>query len=700
MTQTMPKINWTQNQLALLGHFKERLVHDKIYANLSPFDERFARAHIAKANEGAVQGTRQFNTCDVPEIHEEIRQNIQRVVEQIHEQQHSRIIMLVGQPGVGKSHLVNHFRTPNIAAEQDFIFVGHHNAWKCEEFPQVLLDGILDALMPLGPTEEGLLFQKIKTIGFAALNDLLKRQSVQGIRRGGRRRFWSRMWDKITRGEHARFTRALQQNDISIFRHVDFNRFAEFICDSYLKIPGSPFHCYLMRVLLRSLFSAEDRKAVYYWLRRNYAEFDDSFFARLGIPHHKEVIEGHYKLFDVVRLLISLFTRDTTRSLSDGTTNLPDRDKVFFLTFDQVEGRDELFDAPSDWYNFFAYICELFNSLPNVLILFTMTTGLRDKIYPQLEKQFQQRIGDDERWYLDRKLSTQQICRLFEQRMHSWLRDSPQQLLAYAELESAVFPFDETQVVQFAHRLNLRELLGKFDVEFRRLLNKIAVGPLLDMEFAFQEVLRQKEIDGTKEASFVKQHLRTIIDIITLLHEPLGKASGVHFDGYKEGKTAAGLEVLTLEFSANAGPGQWVRIFLVHLPYRNWEKRYKDGLELLKGKNRMHYQLWFTRVYDPKPEVPDNCKNMVFFHELKMEEEARLQAKVKTASCQEEYAKNEWHTGLMAFLHLLKSTDIGQIFDSARMMLEKVDPSMISSDKEDLVFQPAHVGVDANTEED
>src|SRR5262249_33170711 len=154
--------------------------------------------------------------------------------------------------------------------------------------------------------------------------------------------------------------------------------FAGYVCDVFLREGGNPFHRYVLRVLLQYLFE-EDREQVLHWLRRK--PVPNRFLVKkVGA---EDQIDRSYKVIDTLRILVSLFTPDVCRNLTsrDGKQS---KDKVFFFAFDQMEGRQELFENKADWFRFFAQLSELYNTLPNVFILFTMTLGLRNELYDKM----------------------------------------------------------------------------------------------------------------------------------------------------------------------------------------------------------------------------------------------------------------------------------------------------------------------------
>src|SRR5262249_8922958 len=121
--------------------------------------------------------------------------------------------------------------------------------------------------------------------------------------------------------------------------------------------------------------------------------------------------------------------------------------RVFFFAFDQAEGRKELFDREADWFKFFAKLSELYNALPNVFIVFTMTTELRNQLYPRMERQFQQRIQRDEKFVLE-GIEGPEILAVYQRRLELWRgNELPQLEPLLSKPAFRYLPFTQEQVL-------------------------------------------------------------------------------------------------------------------------------------------------------------------------------------------------------------------------------------------------------------
>jgi hypothetical protein len=257
-------------RLEILRAFKKHFGGDG-QANRSPFaDDRVVR-----------YGT-EILPLDVPEIHQLVRKAIEENVKRVQRGEPSRVVILAGEPGMGKSHLINYFRSPDRAEELGYVLVCNSNHWKVQEFDRCLLDWILEALLqPTKPNPDPdallatslnnqphLLLNKIEDLAFQALSQILARPALVRkflVRKAST--LLGRLWAKLTGREFGAFQRAVQARDLRIFKQLDFTRFAEYVCDRFLENPRNPFHRYVLQMLLRYLFPAE-REKVIHWLRR------------------------------------------------------------------------------------------------------------------------------------------------------------------------------------------------------------------------------------------------------------------------------------------------------------------------------------------------------------------------------------------------------------------------------------------------
>src|SRR5262245_52866696 len=104
-------------RLEILRSFKRHFSRDGV--NISPFSE-----------DQIIRYDTNVQSWDVPDIHQEVREVIQSTLRDIRAGQPSRVVILAGNPGMGKSHLINYFRSAERARELGYVLVGNSNHWK------------------------------------------------------------------------------------------------------------------------------------------------------------------------------------------------------------------------------------------------------------------------------------------------------------------------------------------------------------------------------------------------------------------------------------------------------------------------------------------------------------------------------------------------------------------------------------------
>src|SRR5690348_15361872 len=121
-------------RLEVLQAFKRRMPRLDAAENVSPFDDRITTAH------GSVAG------YDLAEIHADVRRRVQHTVEDVRDgKKSSQVILLAGDPGTGKTHLLRAFRSAELADEVGYVYVGGSNHWTIREFQPRLLDWMIEA---------------------------------------------------------------------------------------------------------------------------------------------------------------------------------------------------------------------------------------------------------------------------------------------------------------------------------------------------------------------------------------------------------------------------------------------------------------------------------------------------------------------------------------------------------------------------
>lgn len=563
-------------QWDLLREFKLRMLRPG-GENLSPFSER-----VATYREDTTR-------VDVGDIHASVRQSILDQIHAVQQQRRSQIVLLAGRAGAGKTHLLRYFARPEIAEENQYVFVSGSNDWTINEFLPCVLDWMITALTRPAPTEDHLLLERVRAIGFRALDQLLTNKRALHRCCAKRHRFRWLLGSRLAK--HETIQRLTQARDPKVFNYLDFNTFAEEVAVRFLAEPSNPVHRYALRVLLSYLFPDRNltglsvRERVIHWFRRR--PDDGYWLRRLGVD---ENLDRRYEIADAIKLLLHLFSPEISAQLS--TDRERHEPRLFLLVFDQAEGRNELFDTIEDWNRFFAYLSELYNSLPNLLIIFTMTLHLRQELHNRMERQFRDRIRQDERFVLMQP-EPEQIRELYRARLLHWLADDTDLQSRYAQLPVAeqYLPLDAESVVQRAGTASIREVLENLDRAFKDSLRQLVIEPNYDFEFVRAEQAQYAQ--NQSEWDYTADHINTVKQLFQHLHDDLEKAYGLRLGELEEEPEATNTLRLTFEAIGDT-QNRWVRVFLMRLG-----RRYNEGLntldELLRGKHLDRNFAWILR---------------------------------------------------------------------------------------------------------
>jgi hypothetical protein len=633
-------------ELQILQRFKELLGREGD-TNVTPFSAD--RIVCYKTNVAAL---------DVPAIHEKQRELIVQAIDDVRQHQTARVILLTGNPGMGKSHLINYFARPELAAQHGYIMVRPGNDWRVNEFEEALLDALLAALVHPSPNQPHLLSERVEAIAFTALDQLLHQPgSLTAFRKRGARGWLGRTVEQLLRTERTRLIRKAARRELSVFRSLDFLTFTGYICDRFLTEPGNPLHRYVLRVLLCSLFP-RDRERVHHWFRR--VSVGDYFLRKFGV---EEGLDAAYKRMAAIRLLISLFDREVSAGLL-GADGQPLAGRVFFLAFDQIEGRDELFEREDDWFKFFAYLSELYNSLPNVVILFTMTNYLRDRVHSNLEKQFQDRIHRDERFIL-RYVEQKEVLGLYRHRLDRWLGDREESLRRQIEaVDNPYLPFDQAQVLDMAEHQTPRGMLEVFDTRFRNVLLDLNTHVEQDYRLWRREVAASRRGDPFRDT---EDHIETVGKVLHHCGMTLAASVGLGWEKVEkvpaEGK---GVPALLLYFVHPEDRRYWVRVYLVRLPWF-FNTPLEEAVELLSAKQRKRYSLWLVRPGEMNRDDIEQRRAPGQLHVRLLESEAEttLQALLHVVEAKPNYTAEEWQTGESSVLAAVQTTYLWELFQHA-----------------------------------
>ena len=588
----------TLEELEILRDFKRRMPHVSLLGNVSPFDVRIAT--IQGGSTGA----------DYPELHRVPREIIQQTIRGVRDGlKPSQVILISGDAGTGKTHLLNGFRSTELQESEGYIYAGGSNHWKMSEFQPRLLDWVVEALTTPSPTEKHALLERIETIGFRAVDHLLENpvawRSVLVTRLGwlGRK---VKFLERVGKLSRERLKRLADQRDPALFGHFDLVKFADYVCRRFLAEGSNPLHRYAMRVMLSYLFhdvrntGINERERVLNWFR---GKDDDGYFLRL--LGTRDFPDKAYNQFEAVKLLSHLFSKDVSKQLD--TAKHPCRPRVLLLTFDQAEGRNELFDSDSDWSDFFAQLSELYSTLPNVVVLFTMTNRLRDRLHGSLERQFRDRVRMDKAFEL-RVPTKDQLLGIYVKKMDEWLRDDQSLKSRFSRIGNRYTPFDADEIEREAGTLPVRESFEILDKLFHDRIGKIVVGALYDYKYFRNEL--QRDEDSARPFDFSADHAATVR---LLLEHAKDKLSVRHGFAYKINPANIGnTDVLEIEFTR---PGHSGRVFVT---LARVSFRYKENVEqivtsALKGGQK-HMNFLFVVRPDRISEdvIPEAYRDQMF----------------------------------------------------------------------------------------
>lgn len=627
-------------RLEILRAYKQHFAGDGT-SNCSPFGERVVRYDTDVA------------AWDVPEIHSEVREAIKETLVELHQGQSSRVVIFAGPVGMGKSHILNCFRNLELQKEFGYISVSNpSNFWKVEEFEECLLTWLVAALVQPSLHGPNLLQEKIEDIAFQALEQILDQPGTLRQYLGGKvGGWWARLLGKFGRDKHARFRQACLDRDAHIFQRLDFHRFVGFVCKRFLHDETNLFHRFVLELLLRYLFP-EDRDKVCAWLvgqkvRASFLRQISSFpkakrqmlandmtwptdtqveahlLSEMGVADR---LDRNYKLIETIKILISLFSPDMDRHRSAGANGHAGR--VFFFAFDQVEGREKLFEEEADWLKFFNKLSELYNALPNVLVVFTMTTDLRNRLYPRMERQFQQRIHRDQKFVLQ-EIADSDILAIYRRRVQLWRGESlPQIEPLLARPRFHYLPFTQEEVLAKGRQKTLREMQEAFDRDFRDYLDKMVVAADAQLEYLVA-LNEQRELEkDARPFDYTEENIDQVAALLKRTDNVLASAFGLLLTGNEMAKTEEGFPALRLELRKSPADERWVRIFIARLPL-HFRAKVESYLGLLFKLQKDRNFLWLVRPGPLSEEWEGRRPGQVFARTIDVSQESRLLALVR-----------------------------------------------------------------------
>ncbi|MEZ6142161.1 MAG: ATP-binding protein [Zavarzinella sp.] len=632
----MDALNTPLKELELLKVFKELCVETGKLGNSSPFEAKVATHH---------QVTNQAS-FDIADLQMEIRRRLNETIEDVRSgRKGSQVILISGGPGTGKTHLLNTYRNPELQQNLGYIFMGGSNHWKISEFEGRLLDWVIEALTAPAPTEDHPLLQRIRTIGFRAIEILLETPGYQLYLQSSKNWFRKKIFGRVS---STTLKQLCQSHDPALFNYFDEQRLGDYIASRFLAERSNPIHRYVMKILVSYLFNNEgdlisERDHVLHWFRGTNP--DQYFKSRFGIT---EELSQDYTRTEAVKLLAHLFSGEVSRQL--GSETQPCEPITFLLTFDQTEGRAELFESELEWREFFAQLSELYNSMSNLVIVFTMTNLLRDRYLGTLERQFRDRMIATSDFEL-RLPNPEQLLNLYRRRCEGWLAHDPIVLDKYRSLANPFLPFTIDSVKLEAGNKPIRLSLEILHKKFLEKLQQKTFEPLHDYRFFLNQLNQDNEV--IKSYDYTSKHLDTLKSLMDRLNNYLKLQHNIFLTDITQiNLDSIPCLQLTMELSSGSRSIQ-VNIARFGRNYTSEVPRIID--QLLKNAHKNQNFLWLLRPEPWNPDIPHNYSSQIFAHSCKIEIEQIFLSLIHVADKAAEVAEND-PAYVTAFEQLLQTT--------------------------------------------
>ena len=633
-------------KLELLRNFKQRLSKPGGEI-LTPFDDNI------------VTETETVSGYHVDAIHAEVRKHIVEMIEKVRLRGQSEVILLAGEAGSGKSHLLRYFHQPEIAEQHEYIYAGSSNHWQIEEFIPYLLDLLIRSLTVPNADGDHLLLSRVRTIGYRAVQILLEnRKEFQICQRKPKGWKVFRWLKRLSAPSHESVAKQLQEREPNLFDAFEPTSFGTYVCDRFLAEPNNLTHRYAMRVLLTLLFPENHdgvggyERVLHWFQRRN---LNGYFLKKLGV---EVTLDKQFEQMDAIRLLVHLFSQEVSQELD--SAEFPCPSKVFLIVFDQSEGRDELFDSDEDWRDFFAHLSELYNTLPNLLLLFTMTLSLRTRLHGTMEQQFKDRIRQEKRFTLSSlQLDSSERIELYRTRIRYWLKDSPEQLAHYDALNQPTLPLSENDVASSSTTESMRYILNQFDTKFRQAMRDRIVEPDYDFHYRVNELRPSAQSQNVWD--YTTNHLDTVKLLLHYVGAELATDAGVQLGEVSVGKNRP-VSVIVVEFTAPNTALKWIKVNIARFGNNYTSQLPMCEKNLLKGKNLSRNFVWLVR-----PALPVDASvprpDQMFWRECPLEVELRFQALNLLLADKDRYvAENLWDALLDVVQREVNQTYLGELF--------------------------------------
>lgn len=577
-----------QREHARLLGLQQLKRHYERQGNRSPFHDHRVITYDARAKD--IEG------LHVDVLHQDVRECLARAVDDVRHSGASRIVMLTGDPGVGKTHTLQWLRHPDHEQAGEYVVVWRSNHWELPELELVMLEELVETLTTSGPDGQDLLFKKMAHLAFRLLGDVVPDPHALARLQGTvplTDRLRALLWPR----QHS-LGALYAERDFEAFRRLDRDRLVERFCLQFLADSENDFHRDIAEHLFRYLLDVVDRPAVKAWFKNP--------------PTLARRVE-------MIRVLASLFAPSKREP-----ENVADPVRVFVFAFDQIEARAAFMpDTTESWLGFFGRVSELYNTLPNVLVVFTMTNSRSKELLGRMQGQFRDRIGSESRAVFELP-SLAQVVEIYQRRLVHWLgRDGRATRMRLEEAGALLLPFNDERDLASVNpevgNVSVRRWLERLDEAFGARMHALVVEPELDYLVQLRNYVGEEPSDlrSPEHRDYVERHLSAVTELVWEGTELLsiGWQLSVTAAPKDLGESFNGAQVVELTFQSAmlpAAPEVVVRV--LYLPHQH--NRFREPvLALLEGGDATCDFVWCLRA-GPIEWEADPLGRLVFVQDL------------------------------------------------------------------------------------
>ena len=323
----------------------------------------------------------------------------------------------------------------------------------------------------------------------------------------------------------------------------------------------------------------------------------------------------------------------------------------------------------------------MYNTLPNVVVLFTMTEILRDRLHGVMERQFRDRIRMDRKFTLDLPTG-EQVQELYCRRVESWLTDDDNLRTKYAAVSNPYLPFASAEaMLKVAGNQSVRDTFDELDKAFCAEIARVAVDAEIDYRYDRNE--RKAAEDAVTEWVYTADHLTTVRNLLLAVGPVLSSELDVELKEIHPMKLDA---VPMIRFKiGRPGPSANLTVYLSRLGF-NYNSAIKSLVSgFLYNQNKAKTFHWFARPQPlpaPATLVEKAYRDQVFAGECAVGVESAFASLLAVDANRGKYDD----AGRLALDALIRrevgQTYLGELFRHAKQQLDAIAGGVAEPDLE------------------